>query len=69
MITKIIAAKGGEFAVEAGGRLRAVETYYGLKDDVKPTEGVNNADRYVEIDGSGVWLFDADNAKWHKLGV
>lgn len=68
MVTKIIVAKGGEFAVEADGRLRAVETYYGLQEDEKPIAGVNNADRYVEMDGGGVWLFDADNGRWLPVG-
>ena len=48
MITKTITVKGGEFAVEANGRLRPIETYYGMKADPKPTEGVCDADRYLE---------------------
>ena len=68
MITKIITAKCGEFAVEADGRLRAVETYYGLSSDPKPTEGVNNADRYLEMDSGNVSLFDEENKQWHPIG-
>ena len=64
MITKIIAAKGGEFAVEAAGRIRAVETYYGLKADVKPLEGINNADRYFEMDTGNLYLFDEAGRQW-----
>lgn len=64
MITKIITVKGGEFAVEADGRLRPVETYYGLSADPKPMEGVNNADRYMEMDTGEVSLFDATNHRW-----
>ena len=64
MITKVIAAKGGEFAVDADGRLRAVETHYGLSDDPKPTEGVHNADRYLEMDSGAVSIFDEANRKW-----
>ena len=64
MITKIITVKGGEFAVEADGRMRPVETHYGLSDDPKPMEGVNNADRYMEIDTGEVLLFDETNHRW-----
>lgn len=63
MITKIITAKGGEFAVE-DGHLRPVETYYGLSSDAKPTEGVNNADRYLEMDTGDVYLFDGSGNRW-----
>ena len=45
MITKTITVKGGEFAVEANGRLRPIETYYGMSGDSKPVECVCDADR------------------------
>ena len=64
MITKTITVKGGEFAVEADGRLRPVETYYGMFDDPKPTEGVNDADRYAEKDTGDLFIFDGDGKQW-----
>ena len=64
MITKVIKVKGGEFAVEPDGRLRPVETYYGMKDETKPTEWVSDADRYLEKDTGNVFIFDADGKQW-----
>lgn len=64
MITKIIKVKGGEFAVEANGRMRPVETHYGLSDDTKPIEGVRDADRYVEKDTGNVFIFDETGKRW-----
>ena len=64
MITKIIKVKGGEFAVGADGRMRPVETHYGLSTDPKPTVGVSNADRYLEMDTGEVSLFDETNQCW-----
>ena len=64
MITKIITAKGGEFAVGADGRLRPVETHFGLSTDTKPTEGVQNAERYFEMDSGDLYLYDADGKQW-----
>ena len=67
MITKIITVKGGEFAVEENGRIRPVETHYGLSGDTKPTEGVKNADRYFEMDTRKVGLFDEMGRVWLPL--
>ena len=64
MITKTIIVKGGEFAVEPDGRLRPIETYYGMKAAPKPTEGVNDADRYLEKDTKKLFIFDADGKQW-----
>lgn len=64
MITKTITVKGGEFVVEAEGRLRPVETHYGLRDDTKPIAGVNNGDRYLEMDTGDVYLFDESGKRW-----
>ena len=64
MVTKTITVKGGEFAVEPDGRLRPIETYYGMSGDAKPTEGVNNADRYLEMDTGDIFLFDETGKQW-----
>lgn len=64
MITKIITAKGGEFEVGTDGLLRPVETHYGLSSDTKPTDGVRNAERYLEMDTGKLFLYDADNEEW-----
>ena len=67
MVTKIITVKGGEFAVEENGRIRPVETHYGLSSDTKPTEGVKNADRYFEMDAKKLSLFDEAGKRWLPL--
>ena len=64
MITKIITAKGGQFAVETDGRYRAVETYYGMSSDEKPTTGVNNADRFFEMDTCALFVYDESGKQW-----
>lgn len=67
MITPIIKVKGGEYAVEADGRLRAVKTYYGKSSDTKPVEGVSDADRFYEKDTKNAFVFDASDKQWWPL--
>lgn len=67
MITRIIHVKGGEYALENDGRIRAVETNYGLSADTKPVEGVQNADRFFEMDTGTTFVFDETNGIWHEI--
>ena len=67
MVSKVIKIKGGEYVLGPDGRIRAVETYFGLSTDPKPTEGVNNADRYLEMDKGTVSIYDEDNKTWWPL--
>ena len=64
MITKVIAAKGGELAVEAGGRVHPVATLYGLSADEKPTGTCKNADRFFEMDTGELYLYDEAGGEW-----
>ena len=64
MITKTITVKGGEFAVEPDGRLRPIETYYGMSTDTKPVECVGDADRYLEKDTKKLFIFDEGGKQW-----
>lgn len=63
MVTKIIAERGGEYAV-VDGQTRAVATHYGLSSDTKPIDGVKNADRFCEMDTGNVYLYDEANKAW-----
>lgn len=38
--------------------------YAGLSTDTKPIEGVENGDKFIEIDTGKIYLFDAQNAEW-----
>ena len=64
MITKTITVKGGEFAVEPDGRLRPIETYYGMSADPKPIDMVKDADRYLEKDTKKLFIFDEGGKQW-----
>ena len=64
MITKTITVKGGEFAVEPDGRLRPIETYYGMQADPKPIDMVKDADRYLEKDTKKLFIFDGGGKQW-----
>ena len=63
-MTKTITVKGGEFAVEADGRLRPVETYYINSDESYPMEGVHDADRLIVKDTGDRYLFDETGKQW-----
>ena len=64
MVTKTIKVKGGEFAVEPDGRLRPIETHYGMSEETKPIEGVKDADCYLERDTGSVFIFDETGKQW-----
>jgi len=43
--------------------------YYGLSTDTKPTEDVENATWFVEIDTSKIYSFDAESLTWNEWGA
>ena len=43
--------------------------YYGLSTDTKPTDGVDNAARFIEMDTGKVYLFDAEGVEWLEVGA
>ena len=43
-------------------------TYYGLSTDTKPTEGVRNGSKLIEMDTGKVYFFDAEGAQWLEFG-
>lgn len=64
MITKHIEIEGEEYRVCKDGDLEKVVTYFGKSSDTKPVDGVNNADRFYEMDGGKVYMFDEDALTW-----
>lgn len=64
MITKVIQIDGSEHEILANGDVCKLVTYYGKSTDVKPIEGVNNAERFYEMDTRAVFMFDEDSKTW-----
>jgi len=42
--------------------------YYGLSTDTKPTDGVDNAALFIEMDTGTAYLYDAEGAEWLEVG-
>lgn len=71
MVTKITVVNGTEYSLDLNGNPNEMPheraTYRCKSTDVKPIEGVNNADKLYEIDGEhNFYLFDADTKTWEK---
>ena len=60
MITKI----ADETSSCNNGAIYEHNTFYGLSTDDKPTDCVQNADVFYEMDTKKVFLYDAQNARW-----
>lgn len=41
-----------------------LQQYEGLSTDTKPTTGVVNGSRFMELDSGKIYMFDADSAAW-----
>lgn len=48
------------------GRDETINEYAGLKDDVKPTDGVGVNDLFLELDTGDVYYFNG--TEWAKVG-
>lgn len=64
MLTKVVDIRGDEYAILPDNDLRRVHTVYGKSTDIKPTEGIFNADRFYEMDTGNVFMFDEETAAW-----
>lgn len=64
MITKVIQIDGSCFRICPDGDVCKVATYYGKAADVKPVDGVLNADVFYEMDTKKAYLFDEDAKTW-----
>lgn len=63
MVTKVIHTNLGEVSIHQGGSTPRGE-FYGKAADVKPKEGVKNADIFYEMDTKKVYLFDEEAGEW-----
>lgn len=63
MVTKVIKSNLGEVSIHKGGSSPRGE-FYGKAGDVKPTEGVKNADIFYEMDTKKGYLFDEETGTW-----
>lgn len=45
-----------------------VETFYGLSTDSTKPSKVANGSRFVEMDTSNIYFYDAENAEWLEWG-
>ena len=41
--------------------------YYGLSTDTKPTDGIDNGSRFIEMDTGKVYMYDAESGQWRVL--
>ena len=62
MISKIITTVKVRDMVDGLWRERV--EYYGLSSDIKPTDGIQNADVFYEMDTGALWMFDEQNSVW-----
>jgi hypothetical protein len=62
MITKIITTVKTQDLVDLIWRER--NEYYGLSTDIKPIEGVQNADIFYEMDTRKAFMFDEEGSTW-----
>lgn len=46
-----------------------ISTYYGLSTDTKPTDGVGNGSRFVEMDTSKIYCYDLTGETWREWGA
>lgn len=65
MITMVISEQVKSCNADGCGR-RLRKEYYGKAADTKPTDGVENADIFYEMDTGTVFLFDEENQEWLK---
>lgn len=63
MVTKVIHTNLGEVSIHKGGSSPRGE-FYGKSVDVKPKEGVKNADIFYEMDTKKAFLFDEETGSW-----
>ena len=64
MITRIVKINGDDLICQTGNNICRHAEYYGKSSDAKPTDGVNNADIFYEMDTKKIFLFDKDASAW-----
>ena len=63
MITRFVEIDGDDHGY-TGTKMTKRSEYYGMSADSKPTEHVNNADIFYEMDTKKVYLFDEAGQQW-----
>ena len=58
-----------KWAQVSDGQNVAIGTYYGLRTDSKPTEGVANGSCFLEMDTGKVYFFNAASSTWVEPGA
>lgn len=43
--------------------------FVGLSTDDKPTQNIGNGSKFIEMDTSKIYLFDAENVKWIETSL
>ncbi len=46
-----------------------ISTYWGVSTDTKPTDGVGNGSRFIEMDTSKIYCYDAAGETWREWGA
>ena len=64
MITKVIQIDGSNFRICPDGDVCKVTTCYGKSADIKPVDGMLNADVFYEMDTKKTYLFDEETKTW-----
>lgn len=63
MITRFIEIDGVPYGCNGETKTKRGE-YFGKSSDVKPVDGVANADIFYEMDTKKCYLFDGDTGAW-----
>ena len=61
MITEVVTSNK---SVHANGKKSMQSNYYCLSTDTKPTTGVENGDKLIEMDTGTLYLYDEANKTW-----
>lgn len=64
MITRVIKIDGDNHGFHQNGDIYKMADYFGKSTDTKPTEGVNNAECFYEMDTKKIFMFDKDTTTW-----
>lgn len=48
---------------------RLITIYRGIGDDIKPTTGVRNGDRFFEMDTSRLFIFNETAKQWEMFST
>lgn len=64
MISKIATINGTKYLVREDFSRESMFDFYGTSGDTKPTQDIENASVFYEMDTQKVFMFDADSNAW-----